>query len=118
MMPWWSWLVIWVVLVLALLGMFMYLGYRLFVKGMTTLRALGDLTEKTELLSRRFDDEPDPPFHPAVLGPTREYAQGWEERRATNATIRHTRREARVRRGKLLVSADPRRFSHLLRKRH
>jgi flagellar biosynthesis/type III secretory pathway M-ring protein FliF/YscJ len=118
-MPWWSWLVIGVVLVLALLGMIAWLGYRLFVKAMTTLAALGDLAEKTELLSSRFDDEPhEAAFHPAALGPAREYAQRWEERRARNATIRHTRREARVRRGKLLVSADPSRFSHLLRKRH
>ena len=117
-MPWWSWLVIWVVLVLALLGTLVLIGYRLFVKAMATLSALGELTDKTELLSQRVDGEADPPFHPAAFGPAREYAEAWEERRALNATIRHTRREARVRRGKLLVSADPRRFSHLLRKRH
>lgn len=118
-MPWWSWLIIWVVLVLALLGMLALFGYRLFMKAMATMGALGELAEKTEVLSSRFDDETgEPAFHPAVLGPAREYAQRWEERRARNATIRHTRREARVRRGKLLVSADPSRFSHLLRKRH
>lgn len=117
-MPWWSWLVIWVVLVVALLGMLVFFGYRLFVKAMTTLSALGDLTEKADVLSRRLDTEPDEPFHAAALRPAREYAEAWAERRARNATIRHTRREARIRRGKLLVSADPRRFSHLLRKRH
>jgi hypothetical protein len=116
-MPWWSWLVIWVVLVLALLGMFAWLGYRLFVKAMTALGALGELAEKTEALSARFDDEPvEPPFHSAVFGPAREYAQSWQARRARNATIRHTRREARIRRGKLLVSADPSRFSDLFRR--
>lgn len=118
-MPWWSWLVIWVVLVLALLGMLALLGYRLFVKAMGTMRALGELAEKTEVLSTRFDDDAgEPVFRPAALGPAREYAQRWEDRRARSATIRHTRREERVRRGKLLVSADPSRFSHLLRKRH
>ncbi|NNC10451.1 hypothetical protein HII28_00930 [Planctomonas sp. JC2975] len=117
-MPWWSWVVIWVVLVLALLGMVGYLGYRLFVKAMTTLRALGELTEKSDLLSARFDETAEPAFHPAVLGPVREYAGLWEARRARIATIRHTRREVRIRRGKLLVSADPSRFSHLLRKRN
>lgn len=117
-MPWWSWLLIWLGLSLALLAMLAFFGYRLFVKAMTTLQALGDLTDKTELLSSQFNDDSEPVFHPAVFGPVREYAQNWEQRRARNATIRHTRREARIRRGRLLVSADPRRFSHLLRKRH
>ncbi|GAB3796446.1 hypothetical protein GCM10028798_06410 [Humibacter antri] len=118
-MPWWSWLVIWAVLVLALLGMFGLFGYRLFVKAMATMGALGDLAEKTDVLSSRAGEGAgEAAFRPAVLGPAREYAQRWDERRARNATIRHTRREARVRRGKLLVSADPSRFSHLLRKRH
>lgn len=118
-MPWWSWVIIWVVLVLALLGMLAWLGYRLFVKLMAAFNALGELTDKADALSRRFgDDETEPPLHPAVLGPVREYAQSWEERRARNATIRHTRREARIRRGKLLVSADPSRYSYLLRKRN
>jgi flagellar biosynthesis/type III secretory pathway M-ring protein FliF/YscJ len=118
-MPWWSWLVIWVLLVLALLGMVAWLGYRLFVKAMATLHALGELAEKTELLSELSEDrQEEPAFRPAALGPVREYAQNWQARRARNATIRHTHREARIRRGKLLVSADPSRFSHLLRKRH
>lgn len=117
-MPWWSWLVIWVVLVLALLAMLVLLGYRLFRKAMTALAALGELSAKTDVLSAQFDEESEPPFHPAVLGQAREYAQSWAERRAANATIRHTRREARIRRGRLLVTTDPRRFSHLLRKRH
>ena len=117
-MPWWSWMVIWAVLVLGLLAMLVALGYRLFRKGMSTMHALGELMEKTERLSDLTDAEPEPPFHPAALGPAREYAAVREERRARNATIRHTRREARIRRGKLLVRADPSRFSHLLRKRH
>jgi hypothetical protein len=116
-MPWWSWLVIWIVLALALLGMVAWLGYRLFVKAMAALSALGELAEKSEALSARFDDpSSEPSFHPAVLGPAREYAQSWQARRARNATIRHTRREARIRRGKLLVSADPSRFSDLFRR--
>jgi hypothetical protein len=103
--------------VLALLGMVAWLGYRLFVKAMATLHALGELAEKTELLSDLSGDEQaEKPFHPAVLGPVREYAQNWQARRARNATIRHTRREARIQRGKLLVSADPRRFSDLFRR--
>ena len=118
-MPWWSWLVIWVVLVLALLAMVAWLGYRLFVKAMAALAALGDLADKTDALSARSDDEPaEPPFHPAAFRPAREFAEEWQARRVRRATIRHTRREARIRRGKLLVSADPSRFSHLLRKRH
>ncbi len=116
-MPWWSWVVIWVVLVLGLLAMVASLGYRLVLKAMGALRALGELTEKAEVLSSRAEEgRPDPPFHPAVLGSAREYAQDWEARRARNATIRHTQREARIRRGKLLVSADVSRFSNLFRR--
>lgn len=116
-MPWWSWLVIWVVLVLGMLGMLGWLGYRLFVKLMRALHALGELTDKADTLSSRFDaDDGEAPFHPAALGPAREYAEAWQARRARIATIRHTRREARIQRGKLLVSADPSRFSHLFRR--
>lgn len=42
-MPWWSWLIIWTLLVLALLGMLAGAGVTLFRKLMKTARALHDL---------------------------------------------------------------------------
>jgi hypothetical protein len=49
-MPWWSWLVIWVCLTLALIAMLIVSAWRLFRKAMAVFTELGVLAEKTELL--------------------------------------------------------------------
>lgn len=45
-MPWWSWLLIWTGLVLALLGMLVWFGFRLFRQAMATGAALSDLSDR------------------------------------------------------------------------
>ena len=107
-MPWWFWVLVWVVLVLALLGMLALLGWRLFKKTMTALEALGELTAKLELLDAARDGLAEDRFRPAVSRPMAEIQAEYRE----NAEVRHERRgirqDRRRTRGKLLVSADSR----------
>lgn len=49
-MPWWSWLIIWVCLVLALVAVLAASAWRLFHKAMAVFTGLGVLAEKAELL--------------------------------------------------------------------
>lgn len=112
-MPWWSWLVIWGVLVLSLLGMLALFAVWLFRKLMAAGAEVSDLAEKAEILSRRAEELRDPPFHASVFDDASELRGERELARAERATARQARSDARVRRGKLLTSADPSQFSHL-----
>lgn len=105
-MQWWAWLIIWVVLVLALLGMLAGLGYRLFVKARGALRALTELTDKVARLTENVEKL-------AVDHPDRAIAEGYtatarrhEEHLALRAELKRERREARLARGKLLISPE------------
>jgi hypothetical protein len=112
-MPWWSWLVIWGVLVLGLLGMLALFAVWLFRKLMAAAADVSDLAQKAEILSRRAEELRDPPFHPAVFDDVSELRGERELANAERANARQARRDSRVRRGKLLTSADPSQFSHL-----
>ncbi|GAB3578284.1 hypothetical protein GCM10027406_14210 [Leifsonia lichenia] len=115
-MPWWSWVVIWVVLVLGLLGMLAYFAVQLFRKLMAAGREASALIAKTDVLSRRVDDLNEAAFHPAALADVSVLRAEREQTRADKAVARQLRRDARVRRGKLLVNADPRRYTYLIKK--
>lgn len=115
-MPWWSWVVIWAVLVLGLLGMLGYLGYRLFVKFLAVLEALGELGDKLELLEEHGEALADPPFRSAVFEDASVPAARWHERRRAARERRQLRREQRVAQGRLLTKTDYRRYSHLLKR--
>jgi flagellar biosynthesis/type III secretory pathway M-ring protein FliF/YscJ len=115
-MPWWSWVVIWVVLVLALLGMLALFGIRLFRKVMAALAELGELADKTELLHARSEELRDERFHPAVFEDAGALRAAREQDLADRERRRQARRDSLVKRGKLLVKADPQQFSHLTRR--
>jgi flagellar biosynthesis/type III secretory pathway M-ring protein FliF/YscJ len=115
-MPWWSWLVIWTVLVLGLLGMLAFFAWWLFRKLMSAAREASALLDKTEILTRRAEELRDEPFHPAVLADATELRDRRTQALADRAIARQARRDARVRRGKLLVNADPFRFAHLIKR--
>ncbi|MGO4535279.1 hypothetical protein [Leifsonia sp. 2MCAF36] len=118
-MPWWSWLVIWTVLVLGLLGMLVFFAWWLFRKLMAAGREAAALMDKTEVLSRRADELHER-FEPAVLADAGELLAERHGKLAERAMARQARRDARVRRGRLLVDVDPAtvpdRFAHLLRR--
>ena len=112
-MPWWSWVVIWAVLVLGLLAMLAFFAWSLFRKLMRAAHEATALLEKTDVLTARTGDLHDAAFHPAVLADAAQLAAEREQVRADRATARQARRDARVRRGKLLVKADPNRYAYL-----
>lgn len=118
-MPWWSWLVIWTVLVLGLLGMLAFFAWWLFRKVVAAGREAAALMEKAEVLSRRAEELQDT-FEPAVLADATELSAQRQEHLTERAFARQARRDARVRRGRLLVDVDPAtvpdRFAHLLRR--
>lgn len=114
MMPWWSWLVIWVLLVVGLLGMLAFFAFRLFRKAVQVFTDLGDLTEKVELLDAA-SDEPEPVrFERAILQRRAVVAARRELVRERSSDRRAARREARIDRGRALtrVDASSRRWFH------
>jgi hypothetical protein len=119
-MPWWSWLLIWTVLVLGLLGMLVFFGWWLFRKVVAAGREASALMEKAEVLSRRAEELQEARFEPAVLADGEELRAERAQRIVERAFARQARRDARVRRGRLLVDVDPKtvpdRFAHLLRR--
>ena len=118
-MPWWSWLLIWTVLVLGLLGMLAFFAWWLFRKVVAAGREAAALMEKAEVLSRRADELHER-FEPAVLADAELLRAERDDWLVGRAFARQARRDARVRRGRLLVDVDPAtvpaRFAHLLRR--
>ncbi|WP_431221290.1 hypothetical protein [Leifsonia xyli] len=118
-MPWWSWLVIWTVLVLGLLGMLGFFAWWLFRKVVAAGREAAALMEKAEVLSRRADELHEA-FEPAVLADVETLRAEREALVVRRRYARQARRDARVRRGRLLVDVDPAtvpdRFAHLLKR--
>lgn len=104
MIPWWGWLVLWSLLVLATLVVFVVAAVSLFRKG------IGVLTQFTELASTTivFDGvqrEMPPPRRFGVLMTQATARDAADARALRRATIKANRRDARLARGKALVSA-------------
>jgi hypothetical protein len=109
-MPWWSWLVIWGGLVLLAIGTLGFLTYRIVIKLFSTLKALGELAEKAELLDARSQELAQEPHISAVFADASQKARDWHAILGERRYRRQTRREARVQRGKLLTKADPHQY--------
>jgi hypothetical protein len=108
-MPWWSWILIWGGLVLALLAMLALLSWWLFRKAVGVMDELGQLAEKTEVLGRMSDElaaADGPDFVPAVVRDRRDVAVEHYGRVQERLTRRQTRREKRITRGRMLTRAD------------
>jgi len=115
-MPWWSWLLIWSVLVLGLLGMLAAFAVSLFRKIMAAGREVSELAAKAEILSRRSEELAEPAFHSAVFADATQLREERTQALAERAYARQARRDSRVKRGKLLVSADASAFSFLTKR--
>ena len=115
-MAWWAWLLIWVGLSLAMLGMLTWSGVRLFKKFMAVTHALGDLLDKVDLLESRTEELRAEPFEPAIFADASQLSDQRERDRADRERVRQIRRDSRVSRGKLLLRADARQFSYLIRR--
>jgi hypothetical protein len=105
-MPWWSWVLIWVLLVLAMLGMLALFGWWLFRKGMTAFEALGELSSKLELLDAASEAVAPDRFTNAILRDRDEVRNAHRVLAELRADRKRLRRERRLTRGKLLVTAD------------
>jgi hypothetical protein len=105
-MAWWAWLIIWTVLVLGLFGTLALLGYRLYKKLRAAMLELTKLTDQVAQLNENIEElAPDHPDRAIELG----YAEVVRRRELHNerrAELRQARREARIRRGKLLIKPD------------
>jgi hypothetical protein len=112
-MPWWSWLVIWGVLVVALLALLAWQAIRLFGKFMGAMRALGELAEKASVLERQADAIGERRFQAAAFQSAARLSYERRQDAARRADRRQAHREARVQRGRLITKADPRQYSHL-----
>ncbi|WP_210481615.1 hypothetical protein [Naasia sp. SYSU D00948] len=105
-MPWWSWVLIWTLLVLALLGMLAFFAWWLFKKAMVAMDALGELAGKLELLDAASEEVSPYHFTPAVLRDRAEVREAHRLLAELRADRKRERRERRLARGKLLVTAD------------
>ncbi|RFA09311.1 hypothetical protein B7R54_08760 [Subtercola boreus] len=105
-MSWWSWIVIWAVLVLAMLGMYALLGWRLFRKASVVLGELSQLGAQVGSVQDNVEQlTPEPSDNAILLG----YAEMYRRRdiqRQRRADEKELRREKRLERGKLLTTSD------------
>jgi hypothetical protein len=115
-MQWWAWLVIWGGLVLVALALFAWLVYRIVTKSIAAFSALGELVEKADLLGARAEEIADEHRLLAIFEDAGDVAADVHAARVRRQYRRQMRREARVLRGKLLVSADPHQYLHLLKR--
>lgn len=107
---------IWAGLILALLGMLAWLGYRLFRKSTVALSALGELSKKASLLQSRAESLDPQRDGYAIFDKRVTWVRLREEQQAATQQHRSIRSQSRVRRGKLLVTVDPQQYSYLVRR--
>jgi hypothetical protein len=104
-MAWWSWIVIWGVLVILTLGMLAWQGYRLFRKFLATLEALGDLADRVSDLGANVEALQPERRVPAIFANPHVLQAARQQHRAIRAHERQARRDRLIRQGKLLQRA-------------
>jgi len=106
-MPWWSWILLWSALVLALCGMLVWFGFTLFKKLMAAVDALEELGDQVAGLDPGPSDAPARRFTPAVLRNRDDLLLEVDRLRAARTHRRQVRRDGLINRGKLLRNAPP-----------
>lgn len=106
-MSWWSWILIWAGLVLLLVGVLLFFGWRLFRKGQALLRETGELTAKMNRLAEFADVDPEKRPRSSLFADYEQVRHRRENRRERRHERVADRRAARIRRGKLLVHRNP-----------
>jgi hypothetical protein len=105
-MPWWSWVLIWSVLVMALVGTLGGFGFVLFHKVMAGFDALTDLSDQVDVLDSRTEvmaGETHPRHGtPAIFADRTALAANASTARSERAHRRQLRRDQRITQGKLL----------------
>jgi hypothetical protein len=105
-MPWWSWLVIWTCLVLALIVMLVVSAWRLFRKAISVFDELGTLAEKTELLDASLTELDEQQTDLAILQKFTEVRARRGRARDAATARRDARHAARVIRGRAIIRVD------------
>ena len=105
-MPWWSWLIIWTGLVLALLAVLVVSAWRLFRKAVSVFDELGTLAGKTELLGAAVTEFDEQQAELAILQTLSDVRARRRHVRNAAALRRAARRTTRVARGRALTRFD------------
>ncbi|WP_424465535.1 hypothetical protein [Pseudoclavibacter helvolus] len=116
-MPWWSWILIWVGLVLILLGVLGALGYWLFRKAVLLQGELASLEVLLEAFEQRAQTLVSftPPRSNAIVRGLREVQVERGALREALDEHKAQRREERLERGRVLTTADPFQYEHLVK---
>lgn len=116
-MPWWSWVLIWVGLVLILLSVLGTLGYWLFKKAVLLQGELASLEVLLEAFEKRAQTLVSftPPRSNAIVRGLREVQVERGALREALDETKEQRREQRLQRGRDLTTADPSQFEHLVK---
>jgi hypothetical protein len=104
-MPWWSWLVIWTCLALALVAVFVIAAWRLFRKAVTVFTDVGTLAGTTELPAAaiaEFDSDDEL----AILQNLSAVRARRRRVREASALRRDARQAGRIARGRALTRVD------------
>lgn len=104
-MPWWSWLVIWAVLGLALVALLVLGGLWLWRKLMRLLDDLGELAEQAAVLEAVDDDAP-PRAVPAILRDIEDVQRRRAVRVARKLERKRVRRVLRLERARNITTVD------------
>jgi hypothetical protein len=103
-MYWWSWILIWLALAILLVGTLVFFGWRLFTKGVAVVEELERLTEKLDLLQQNVDDLTVETPPNAILDGYSAVANRRDREKDRRAAMREVRREARMKRGRLMTA--------------
>jgi hypothetical protein len=106
MMPWWSWLVIWTCLALALVAVLVIAAWRLFRKAVAVFDELGTLAAKTELLDGAVTEFDEQQAELAILQKLSDVQARRRQIRDASALRRDARHTTRVARGRVLTRFD------------
>jgi hypothetical protein len=106
-MPWFSWLIIWTGLALGLLTMLGVAAWRLFQKATGVLDDLDSLLDQLAAVSGHIEKLTLEKSETAILVGYAEQAARREALVGRRARVKELRREQRIIRGKILISANP-----------
>ena len=105
MIAWWGWLLIWTGLVLALLGLVAFFAWRHIRRFFALLDSFFALTEKLSLLEPAADEKGAATIN-AVLRGSEVVRSEFSERMERRRSVKQARRQARIRRAKIITTAD------------
>lgn len=103
-MPWWAWVIIWSLLVIALLAVVAVSAWILFRKGLGVLDALAQLAGTTAVLEA--EERALTPPQRAILGDLRRIREREDARRFGRAERRRLRHERRLARARRITNVD------------